>query len=996
MTVEELETAIRAGDAGRCGELLQGVSEADRRAAAPMALKWHQAATGRRMNELKFPELVFPSARAEQERVGDAASVALLGTATLGELKKLGWSAFHVIDAAYDALRERNPPWLAEWADWALVERRTVWPYVRRMVREGRMPPPTVDAYITAMISHFWPKSPLSFLRADPTLLEHEIWRLFEVEGGGEDSLAARDKSQHTGHGWAGALRTLAEERALDRQRLLTASLEALQRDFSQVRAGWFSRFHEMLNPTVEERAERLDPYLALLGSPISPSVSFALKALACLDQAGRLPADRFIEHVAPALGAREKGSVSQALKLLMRALKNEPSLQPAGVRVATEALVHESAEVQGLVLDLVEKYGDPADPVLASALSSYLGGVAPSQRPRLEAWLGNSAHTPTPPETGPTREELRAAGAELPAELRELAGVEAALELTQVGSLALPPLDLRDLRIPRLDPTARLQPVRDLDELLQLYLQVLENEAPPDDVERVLDGVSRLCAERPTQWEARVAPLRKRAETLAERARTSLRLDLCGLARAWLSGEVTDPPTKQRANLSNFLSTRVLAISVRAAHRQAGPLLGAPTHAGGWIAPEILVERVRALQALSPATPDPLSERVRAALGTTPEEHLRFETALALLRLAPEGRAEALAAASDLRGELGEAVRYALGGEGTEIGPTPALWAAAARARQPWGEIPALAARHPGLGPGAAGTVRARLEFRNMSSEHAPKPWFSAVLVTRPSIPRTAPLDLPSVLVYTESDRENLWERTLADLRWCATLWPMNREGWSTAGAFALLESIDRCDAQSANAAWLEVLLDPDTHLGTMERQMLLFGLGAKDPTASGLAVDIAIAAIRDGRLTGPSLGETLCETLPLQGVKGARLAKTLQEVVRSSPSHVFAVKLGLEKGMAAAKTQKPADLGALLELLQELCVETGSAVADTTSREFLQSFPGSGKTAKLAAAVLALPETEAATTRAAAGAEAVAGRLSRACRWAIRRDGVDLPKPK
>ena len=39
------------------------------------------------------------------------------------------------------------------------------------------------------------------------------------------------------------------------RQRLLDASLAALARDFSTYRAGWFSRFHESLAPTDDERA---------------------------------------------------------------------------------------------------------------------------------------------------------------------------------------------------------------------------------------------------------------------------------------------------------------------------------------------------------------------------------------------------------------------------------------------------------------------------------------------------------------------------------------------------------------------------------------------------------------------------------------------------------------------------------------------------------------------------------------------------------------------
>ena len=78
----------------------------------------------------------------------------------------------------------------------------------------------------------------------------------------------------------AHAMRELATRGEIDRNRLLDASLEALARDFSQYRAGWFSRFHEYMEPNFEERAARTEHYLGLLASPIPPTVAFAVKAL--------------------------------------------------------------------------------------------------------------------------------------------------------------------------------------------------------------------------------------------------------------------------------------------------------------------------------------------------------------------------------------------------------------------------------------------------------------------------------------------------------------------------------------------------------------------------------------------------------------------------------------------------------------------------------------------------------------------------------------------
>ncbi len=228
-----------------------------------------------------------------------------------------------------------------------------------------------------------------SGLLADPGLLD-EVWRLFEIEGGGELSLAAYDKYTRPDDAtWKAALVQLAREGKLSRDRLLDASLDALARDFAQFRAGWFSRFHEALEPTRDERAARAARYLALLASKISPTVAFALNALKLLDKAGRLPPAAVVENISPALGARQKGTVREALRLLDRAAHAEPARKSAIARLAAEALLHEAADVQAAALDLIERHGETSDATLAELVHAQAGTVAASQRQRSQAWLG-------------------------------------------------------------------------------------------------------------------------------------------------------------------------------------------------------------------------------------------------------------------------------------------------------------------------------------------------------------------------------------------------------------------------------------------------------------------------------------------------------------------------------------------------------------------------------------------------------------------------------
>jgi hypothetical protein len=86
----------------------------------------------------------------------------------------------------------------------------------------------------------------------------------------------------------------------------------------------------------------------------------------------------------------------------------------------------------------------------------------------------------------------------------------------------------------------------------------------------------------------------------------------------------------RRQKSIHQFLSDRITAIASRAAMAEAAPLLAAPTHAGGWISADVLVERAQAF---------PRSRR--------PE---LVDAVQALLRLAPDGRSEALTRAAGLR----------------------------------------------------------------------------------------------------------------------------------------------------------------------------------------------------------------------------------------------------------------------------------------------------------------------------------------------------------
>ena len=89
-------------------------------------------------------------------------------------------------------------------------------------------------------------------------------------------------------------------------------------------------------------------------------------------------------------------------------------------------------------------------------------------------------------------------------------------------------------------------------------------------------------------------------------------------------------------------------------------------------------------------------------------------------------------------------------------------------------------------------------------------------------------------------------------------------------------------------------------------------------------------------------------------RGIKCARWAKRLQDAARASPRHAAFVRDLVERVLRGLPTPPPADLGPLLALLRELCVETSTPMQDPEARAKLATVGGGGATARLARALL------------------------------------------
>jgi len=447
------------------------------------------------------------------------------------------------------------------------------------------------------------------------------------------------------------------------------------------------------------------------------------------------------------------------------------------------------------------------------------------------------------------------------------------------------------------------------MEALVDIAVSVIESGEPADDIERVLDAVGRLGAERPDGFDRFTGPLTKRARAILARRDShpfsgyDPRSDVAAILLAWTAGEVVAPrPIHSSADTGAgaFLSARVREVAEAVALRRPFVSVAAPTHAGGWIDPAVLVTRVRGGQ--PPSTLDLVA---------------------AILRLAPEGRDAALASAADLAGESGAVVRYALGGD-EPIGGTAPWWVAATRVRAPGEDDPAVEKRHPGLGPDAGRAARIRF-FVGKPEPHS---WTSGLkMEVDPPRPDATDFDLPTVLML-HIPLSFFWNGRSdpAMFRWMATIQPGYREPWSAIGALLIARNVDWWSAEWANRAFLEPFLEPFAQIGPHGRLLLGLALGQKEAGERGLATDVVRSAVADGRLTAVDLTEGLTATVALACDRPNRWALSLADVAGHSDANASVVAEAIGRTLPALGDRPPAKLVPSLRLLDELLAGTGN----------------------------------------------------------------------
>jgi len=186
MTEQEFLDLITRNKAKTVLKRLAEIPEKERRQFAKTAhtsfKTFHKAVWDRQMEGKPIPLGIVEDS--------DTICIAVLATGVPSEIVGYGWQCFTANVEITDVFKALQPSWIDRWAE-AIVEEN---PHMFRLVQEvcdaGLCRPPSTDAYIMGYYAHN--RATADFVC--DAFLQQDVWRFFEVEGGGEFSLASHDK----------------------------------------------------------------------------------------------------------------------------------------------------------------------------------------------------------------------------------------------------------------------------------------------------------------------------------------------------------------------------------------------------------------------------------------------------------------------------------------------------------------------------------------------------------------------------------------------------------------------------------------------------------------------------------------------------------------------------------------------------------------------------------------------------------------------------------
>ena len=1002
MTPEELEILIlEARDSAAVQIALSSLTDKERKSLSTSARKLRSQISQNKVDKDASERLKKHLAKSKDGYYSSStlqkANLGLFALCPPSALKRrdlfIHWDEH---DAFQQAILDRKPDWLDDWLSWDLQQefRITSFPMLRNWMKAGICSKPAVDGYYRMFANHLMrfgdrrdktPQLPLSEqLVAEPDMLQ-DVWRLFEIENDafGNDGWIPPNTPDNY-ETWSDALVKLSAAGHLDRSRLLDASLSALKLDVKQPQLSGYHKFHKQLKPSKSELLERQQIYLDLLCHRVGHVVRFALSMLSKIEKEPDFDADRFLREAQAVFQQEAKGNSVSALKLIARVGKRHTSLLEMAIETTIKALKHSNLDVQNQALDFLTTHAAH----IASSGKSELAQLADYTAESIkETVLRLSLETDSTTlqstedaDTGSTGESNRS---QSDAQSTPPDGADGTTPTT-ITYQPISPDILQQKILPSLSP---IEPIADIDELITTLSHAVETVDSPDEVERIIDGISRFCADKPDDFDARVSPLLHRIRVGGGLATSNgiagtggCRLSLTDLILSWLTGEKIRTGYSPYFAITDALEPairRIAEVTERVYKQQPQALIGAPTHSGGWIDPVIWMQRI-----------------IESENRSLPFD--RSDLCFSFLRLTPDNRDMAIQQLHLLSDRMRPLVEFALGGDAEpdyDDRNNYDLWISAARGRDPyrdWSEFFSpmqLRDLWPdSLRPGKL-TWRAYLKQHQSVQKYSatkevyewvtpqldidvitdsesnetqkPKGIFDKLTQALDNKLATKWKWLPSAALSHQSPKDKrYWQSDLHTswvTNWLTYQWPLCPDGAYVTGVRQLVERIDM-DSSSwePGFGFFYGLFQEGRPWRESGHLLLCLGLIGKDADTRAFSIDALITGVEQNLADHALFSDTLSHLSNGGWLKLNRLGDNLMQISQVSTLHAWFVSNSIQRWLQSVDI-KQRSMFRMLEVLLESQSVIKQPLSDDTIK-VLKEIKGSSKASKLSSKLLIL----------------------------------------
>lgn len=374
-----LVAAVRAGRTAEVVALLDGMTDAQRRAAFPELKAVRQ--------ELRTARWSADSRRAHPalHAAGAACQTGAAAVANWLAAVDMRWSQASPAVLLH-VLGDRDRGWLADVAH-RLAQRPAAsnvsYELMAGLVRLSGCPVPTTEAYVQGWLTH----------------VGGVVAALFRTEGVGTQLGWLSGDGPES---WTSALARLTGEGVLDRRSVVDACVARLLRGGAPAELRVFLRLLKDLALTREEERRRAADWTALASDAMPTVASHAQSVLGALALAGELSPRRLAQVTEAVLFRTEKKLVRAQLVLLGKVLTKNRSAAGELLPAAARAFGHEDSDAQERALKLVERH---VGKVTAAEVREELAGAAEQLIPALRARAVRTLGA-TPPDSVPVAHE--------------------------------------------------------------------------------------------------------------------------------------------------------------------------------------------------------------------------------------------------------------------------------------------------------------------------------------------------------------------------------------------------------------------------------------------------------------------------------------------------------------------------------------------------------------------------------------------------------------